>query len=289
MGTWGPGIYDCDIACDVRDAFVGELRLGKSELEATDALEAIYINEISDSDDAAVFWVALADTQWEYGRLIDRVKLKALKVLESGVDEAIWNDLKSQRERVYAELREKLARSMPKKKRVKRWKPKLHKGDVFTLEVSEDCRVYGRVIVVFPPSEGFPEHAWAVYYALDGLDNAMRMKRKKMHEAGADWHEMQDLEVDLEDVVNMDIGLVSHFPSEFEELKPIVIGNIPLESRYRKPMYFYTHTEIGKCRVFDVFKPDRSLHVPFEEVPAGIPRWNDFGLKETLKRLGVSI
>lgn len=85
----------------------------------------------------------------------------------------------------------------------------------------------------------------------------------------------------------MDIGLDSHYPSQFETLQPKVIGHIPLEDRFSNSIFFYPRLADGTCRVFDIFERHRGGVVPFSQVPAGVPRWNDFGLEDTLLRLGV--
>ena len=46
----------------------------------------------SDPDTTPVFWVALAVTQWKAGRLLERVKREALRVIAEGSDLARWND-----------------------------------------------------------------------------------------------------------------------------------------------------------------------------------------------------
>ena len=76
MGTWGAGLYQDDVAEDVRDYYMNQLRKGKSGAEVTLELIDDYNCEIFDTEDAPIFWFALADTQWNLGRLEEHVKLE---------------------------------------------------------------------------------------------------------------------------------------------------------------------------------------------------------------------
>ena len=79
MGAYGTGLYQDDVAADVRDSYINELKKGRDNEEITEELIEKYAGEINDSDDSTVFWLALADTQWKNGRLLEKVKIKALR------------------------------------------------------------------------------------------------------------------------------------------------------------------------------------------------------------------
>ena len=83
MGTWGPGLYQDDVACDIKSEYVNRLKIGQTNIEATQ--DMIDYNEcyIDDEEDAPIFWFALADTQWKYGRLLPEVRDEALKLIKS--------------------------------------------------------------------------------------------------------------------------------------------------------------------------------------------------------------
>lgn len=76
MGAWGAGLYQDDVTCDIKDDYLDRLKIGYPNEEATE--EVIEYNEdyIDDSDDGPLFWFALADIQWKYGRLLPQVKKK---------------------------------------------------------------------------------------------------------------------------------------------------------------------------------------------------------------------
>jgi hypothetical protein len=90
MGTWGPGIFSDDLACDLRDRYRDLLGDGLSGEEATDQLLAEWQTELADPDVVPVFWLALAATQWKVGRLEDRVKAEALRIISTGADLSRW-------------------------------------------------------------------------------------------------------------------------------------------------------------------------------------------------------
>ena len=84
MGTWGPAVFSDDTACDVRDDWRGHVGDGLSAVEATDRLLSEWSDSIDEPDDGPVIWLALAATQWKAGRLEDRVKKKALAIIDDG-------------------------------------------------------------------------------------------------------------------------------------------------------------------------------------------------------------
>ena len=118
MGTWGPGLYQDDITCDIKEEYRNWLRLTQSNKIATH--EVLNNNLCGDSEEDNLIWLALADTQLSYGRLTDEVKVEALKCLENGVDLERWNENKNQynkRKKILENLKEKLNSPQPPKKR----------------------------------------------------------------------------------------------------------------------------------------------------------------------------
>jgi hypothetical protein len=119
MGTWGSGILDDDFAQDVRRDYLERLAAGEKPAAASKALVASY-GEL-DSDEAPVFWLALAATQWEYGALDATVKRRALAVI-AREDSPQWKGDK-RRAAALAKLAAKLAKKPPKPKRPRLPKP----------------------------------------------------------------------------------------------------------------------------------------------------------------------
>lgn len=126
MGTWGPKLYDDDVTEDVKDSYIDLLKRGEKNDEITKLLIKDYHDYITDIDDGPLFWFALADTQWDYGRLIPHVKEKALYYLKLGTNLERWK-LESpldynERISVLQDLEKKLNSVMPSKKRIRKYK-----------------------------------------------------------------------------------------------------------------------------------------------------------------------
>lgn len=81
MGTWGTSLYSNDTTCDIRGDYIEKLRCGKSEEEAMEDLIQANRDIFGDWEEESLFWYALADTQWNNGRLHDVVKKKALEFI----------------------------------------------------------------------------------------------------------------------------------------------------------------------------------------------------------------
>ena len=126
MGSWGPGLYQDDIAEDVRDVYKDQLHRGKTGAEITEELLEEYSDCLSDPDDAPVFWFALADTQWNLGRLEDLVKEQALYHLREGADLRRWETEEpwgmKKRAKVLQKLEEKLLSPQPAEKKVSQYR-----------------------------------------------------------------------------------------------------------------------------------------------------------------------
>lgn len=157
MGIWGPKLYQSDIADEVRNYYRDQLRRGKSGKDITQELVIQNKSVIQDSDDAPEFWFALADTQWELGRLEDYVKEQALHYLSERGDLLRWTkeDPRNmdKRAKVLEDLQKKLMSPQPAEKRVVPYK--LYHctwaiGDVYAYQLdsdyARDCGVYGKYL-----------------------------------------------------------------------------------------------------------------------------------------------
>ena len=91
MGAWGTAIFSDDTAGDVRDRFRELIGKGLSTEQATDKLFRQYASSLNDPDDGSPFWLGLAVTQWKCGRLLERVKAKALDIIDTGADLKRWS------------------------------------------------------------------------------------------------------------------------------------------------------------------------------------------------------
>ena len=151
MGAWGPGLYQDDVAEEIRDDYKDGLKKEPNEIALTDQIIEKSQFFLNDPDDAPIFWFALADTQWKLGRLEDRVKEKALYYIEEGGDLRRWEEENPKqapkRAAVLEKLKEELLSPQPEKKKIS--VPRLYKcewkiGDVYVYPLdSEDAIARG--------------------------------------------------------------------------------------------------------------------------------------------------
>jgi hypothetical protein len=100
MGVWGTAVFSDDHAADLRDDYRRMIGDGLSGPEATDRLLKGWMpSPDKDPDMAALFWVALAVTQWKCGRLEDRVKQEAIRVIDDGSALRLWRGRPLERKR----------------------------------------------------------------------------------------------------------------------------------------------------------------------------------------------
>lgn len=142
MGAWGQGLYQNDIGLEVRDDYKNKLRAGKSDDIAFSEIMQEYKEILADEDEKFDVWFALADTMWNWGRLSEDVKNKALHLIDQEYAEGRWDSEKNikKRKEVLVGLKKKLLSEMRTKKKVSvhkpyvtPWKP----GDVYTMEIME--------------------------------------------------------------------------------------------------------------------------------------------------------
>ncbi len=122
MGAWGPGLYQDDVTCDIKDDYVDRLKAGYTNIEATKETIDRNMDFIQDEDEGPLFWFALADTQWKYGRLLEEVKEEAIKHIKSGKNLEIWKQENEKqykkRKMILEELEERLNSPQPPEKKV---------------------------------------------------------------------------------------------------------------------------------------------------------------------------
>jgi hypothetical protein len=148
MGVWGTAVFSDDLAADTRDAFTDYAAQGLDAAAATEKLIAESASSLEDADEAPVFWLALAATQWKLGRLIDSVRDRALQIIESGEDLRRWRESKrstiEQRKKHLAKLREQLKSTPPKPRKLRQQKKSstdFQVGDVAVFKVDEQTAV----------------------------------------------------------------------------------------------------------------------------------------------------
>ena len=144
MGAWGANLYQDDVALDVKDEYKDNLRRGKTNEETMQEIIDKYQELLEDEEDRGVFWLALADTQWNLGRLDDQVKEQALEIIELGTDLKRWEvneKLYNKRKEILEKIKEKLLSPQPEEKRMPKYrtyKCEWENGDVFAYQLKSE-------------------------------------------------------------------------------------------------------------------------------------------------------
>lgn len=164
MGAWGPGLYQDDVALEVKDEYIKLLKLGKNNEEAYNELLAnnAWVTD-TEEEETPMFWFALADAQWRLGRLKEEVKDIAVSFIDEGRDLERWQEDKKQyekRKKVLSSLKEKLNSPQPKEKKIpKPFKCPWNLYDVYAYKIeSEDSkkdRYYGRYLILIKIDENY--------------------------------------------------------------------------------------------------------------------------------------
>lgn len=158
MGAWGTSLYANDTACDLRGDYLDKLRRGKTNEEVTQELIKANADIMGDEEEEPLFWFALADTQWNYGRLLPEVKEKALEFLSRTEELERWEESGEKQLKAWMATREKLKAKLlsPQPPEKKVYKYRLYKckwklGDVFAYqfhgEYSKEKGVYGQYMI----------------------------------------------------------------------------------------------------------------------------------------------
>ena len=184
MGMWGFELYQNDTSLDVKNEFEELYNNGNTVQDITDKLTEDYKSIMGDIDEEPLFWLALADTQWNLGVLMPWVKEKALFWVEkdSGMfySRSIDLSVKAKRRKILDELQAKLLSPQPPvkkpvKKRIYKCQWKL--GDVFAYQLEGDLAkergLYGRYFLLQKVDEGVwhPGHIVPIVYVKITNDN----------------------------------------------------------------------------------------------------------------------
>lgn len=174
MGIWGTGLYQDDISADVKDFYKEQLRMRKSTIDIKSELLSKYEDVLDDPYDASVFWFALADTQWEFGRLEGSVKEKALFYIDKGYDlkrwEEEWPQKAKSRANVLIKLKQKLLSPQPPVKKIsirRIYHCKWNTGDVFAYRIKSDTsELSGKIFLIQKVDETvwYPGHIVPIVY-----------------------------------------------------------------------------------------------------------------------------
>lgn len=176
MGMWGFELYQNDTSLDVKEEFEELFNAGKPVQDITDKLAEDYKSIMGDIDEEPLFWLALADTQWNLGVLLPTVKEKALYWIDKKrgmLDCQTDITAKATGQRNLNDLQAKLLSAQPpQKKPVKKriYKCQWKVGDVFAFQLESDLAkergLYGRYFLIQKVDEGtwYPGHIVPIVY-----------------------------------------------------------------------------------------------------------------------------
>ena len=130
MGAWGTGIYQDDIAEDMKETVKEKITYGKDgkKYEKEELIEEMieeYRMEFKDKEERTTAVLVLTDLLWKEGILPEEIKKEALEIINTKEDLKKWEWDKREykkREKILEKFKEKLNGPMPeeKKRRIKK-------------------------------------------------------------------------------------------------------------------------------------------------------------------------
>ena len=156
MGTWGTGIFQNDVADDVRFNYIAKLKFGKTDDQALHEILEKSQDFIHEDNDKFDFWFGLASLMHDYGRITSYVKNTALTLIESNKDLERWEVTDcSQRRKQLEKLKEKLLSEPPERKKIsvaKKFICPWKINDVWVYELTSDIfkntDLYGKYVLI---------------------------------------------------------------------------------------------------------------------------------------------
>ena len=190
---------------------------------------------IEDEEIGPLFWLALADTQWKYGRLTNEVKEKALDVINSGKDLERWEEDKKiyeKRKKVLEDLKERLNAKQPEEKKIRKMtftRPNWKVGDILLYQIQE---------------EDLKDHKWYGKYVLLKVMETEKLTIGYLDEDKY-YHEKELIgiynwigneEIDLKKINQLKIILLNDFIDPYGENIKELVGEYHLNKRELKRM-----------------------------------------------------
>lgn len=112
MGAWDIGIFDDDLALDIKSEFENYLAEGLNVKQATKQILENYEDVLEDEDESPIVYLSLAALQLEQGEVATKIRKKTIKLIESGQALERWEESDEtafkQRKNVLNALKEQL-------------------------------------------------------------------------------------------------------------------------------------------------------------------------------------
>ena len=134
MGAWSASVNGNDTAQDLLPEYSAAFYKYPVEeaLEKLDAYVRANCCDESDPEEWVNYYYSLADFLWKKGILPDRIRDRAVEMIDSRFGMELWEQegtaLLRQREKALAQLRQRLLSPLPPKKKIK---PKVHMNPIF--------------------------------------------------------------------------------------------------------------------------------------------------------------
>lgn len=144
MGTWGTGIFQNDVADDVKTDYINKLKMGKSDEDALSEIISENSDFLNDPEDSLDFWFSLASILFDYGRLTEKVKCQAISLLESDKDSGRWTEKENKKRKIELEkLKTKMHSEIPPRKKVavtKKFVCPWKRNDIYWAKSEDICK-----------------------------------------------------------------------------------------------------------------------------------------------------
>lgn len=92
MGTWGTGIFEDDLALDVKAFYTDTQKQGMSVAEGTRETQKRFASSLTDPDERSTVLIALAACQKEQGTIDPVVQNNVRAIVENGEAFKRWTD-----------------------------------------------------------------------------------------------------------------------------------------------------------------------------------------------------
>ena len=229
MGAWGTGLYQDDTTCDVKEEYLNLLKIGTEPEEAMEEMIINWEDCIEDVEEGPLFWFALAETQWRYGLLDEKVKEIALQYIEEGIDLERWEEdqkLYTKRKAELEKLKEKLESEQPKGKKIPKMTFKRAKWKV------------GDIILYQILNENLKDHKWYKKYVLlkmvgTNKYNVGSLPREKYYdeyELLSLYNWIGDKEIDIEKIDELKIIFIRE-GTVYDPSEVTIVGEYFLEKK----------------------------------------------------------
>ncbi len=202
MGTWGAGIKQDDVVCDVIDFFEEQLKNGATIPSASRSTFDQFSDSLDDEDEGPLVWIGLAEAQWCYGDLNRLVLDHVMADFEQGNGLTRWHKSSTSE---YQKRRQVLDRFISKisvpKINPKKWPKRISRpppfvaGDCLAIKLSNG--LYGAALVLRSDHSNIEYGKNLVgildYMAADPPNLIIFKKRRWLKLSHHDWKGVKDI------------------------------------------------------------------------------------------------